>query len=403
MNFLKKKKIILSVLLLSTVAFSEIYRTVGPRGNFATVTEAVTSLLPLTDDVVLEVLVSSDGISDEMTIEASPDFNGYSITVYGTSAEISSVTYYIGNEVEFNLDKDLNTRTTEYINSAGLQARKVTDNTGSSGGNQYYVKNHLGSTMLMLDSDGDDVIQICDYFPYGKKIDELAAVGSEKPETHTFTEKELDRYDMDVEENDDGAGLYYFGARYYDPDVGKWISTDPIREFFDSYRYTTNPIAFIDPTGLAENVALISSTDFEKQNTPEQINAHITQPMDALVRKFEDVGGSMDWDFAFTEGYLEAALADNPDLVDLYVLAHGDVTGAASVRTDLQRWINSDKFQNILGGREITVHLYACAQKGANWPSNFNTSGSGKGGASSVQLLQNLKTDLQSNIPKTKK
>ena len=62
MNFLKKKIIIPVVLLFVTAAFSEIYRTVGPRGNFATVTEAVTALLPLTDDVVLEVLVSSDGM-----------------------------------------------------------------------------------------------------------------------------------------------------------------------------------------------------------------------------------------------------------------------------------------------------------------------------------------------------
>ena len=140
----------------------------------------------------------------------------------------------------------------------------------------------------------------------------------------------------------------------------------------------------------------------EKQNTPEQILTHIISPMDALVNKFEEAGGSMDWDFAFTEGYIEAALADNPDLKDLYVLAHGDVTGTAQVRTDLQRWINSDKFQKILGGREITVHIYACAQKGANWPDNFNTSGSGKGGFSNVQLLKNMKAALQSNIPKKK-
>jgi len=44
-------------------------------------------------------------------------------------------------------------------------------------------------------------------------------------------------------------------VRYYDPEIGKWISTDPAKEFWDSYRYTTNPIAFIDPNGEYELVA----------------------------------------------------------------------------------------------------------------------------------------------------
>lgn len=47
-------------------------------------------------------------------------------------------------------------------------------------------------------------------------------------------------------------GLNYFGARYYDPVIGYWISLDPAEEFFNPYRYTTNPIGYVDPTGMAE-------------------------------------------------------------------------------------------------------------------------------------------------------
>ncbi|MDG5817142.1 RHS repeat-associated core domain-containing protein, partial [Chitinispirillales bacterium ANBcel5] len=39
---------------------------------------------------------------------------------------------------------------------------------------------------------------------------------------------------------------------YYDSDIGRWVSTDPAREFWDLYRYTTNPVVFIDPDGLSE-------------------------------------------------------------------------------------------------------------------------------------------------------
>jgi hypothetical protein len=46
-----------------------------------------------------------------------------------------------------------------------------------------------------------------------------------------------------------GSKLYYFGARYYDPEIGVWGSTDPEDQFFSSYTYTTNPINFVDPDG----------------------------------------------------------------------------------------------------------------------------------------------------------
>lgn len=47
-------------------------------------------------------------------------------------------------------------------------------------------------------------------------------------------------------------GLYYYGARYYDPRVSLWISTDILEEKNygnSSYAYTYNPITFIDPIG----------------------------------------------------------------------------------------------------------------------------------------------------------
>ncbi|MCD6165521.1 L,D-transpeptidase family protein, partial [bacterium] len=60
---------------------------------------------------------------------------------------------------------------------------------------------------------------------------------------YKFTEKELDN------ETD----FYYFGARYYDPEVGRFISPDPLAEKLPSwspYVYVSdNPLKYIDPTG----------------------------------------------------------------------------------------------------------------------------------------------------------
>lgn len=49
------------------------------------------------------------------------------------------------------------------------------------------------------------------------------------------------------------AGLMYYGARYYNPSIGRFVSEDPIgfQGDINLYRYVRNsPSAFKDPTGL---------------------------------------------------------------------------------------------------------------------------------------------------------
>jgi RHS repeat-associated protein len=50
---------------------------------------------------------------------------------------------------------------------------------------------------------------------------------------------------------------YYFGARYYDPAIGRFLSVDPLANAFPDvtpYHYThNNPINRIDPTGMADS------------------------------------------------------------------------------------------------------------------------------------------------------
>jgi RHS repeat-associated protein len=54
----------------------------------------------------------------------------------------------------------------------------------------------------------------------------------------------------------DATGLYYFGARYYDPTIGRFITRDPIKgnimnpQSLNSYVYClNNPMKYIDPDG----------------------------------------------------------------------------------------------------------------------------------------------------------
>jgi hypothetical protein len=86
-------------------------------------------------------------------------------------------------------------------------------------------------------------------------------------------------------------GLFNFGARYLDADIGRWISTDPARQFWDSYRYTTNPISFIDPDGLADKlVAIYYNATLSKsgKNVQRDANAYAKTFQSELRLKFPE-------------------------------------------------------------------------------------------------------------------
>ncbi len=79
----------------------------------------------------------------------------------------------------------------------------------------FYHGDHLGSSNFITDDLGA-VYQDLEYFPYGEQWVEDG--GSGQMPYYRFTGKELDPE----------TGLYYYGARYYDPVLSRWISADPI-------------------------------------------------------------------------------------------------------------------------------------------------------------------------------
>ena len=62
-------------------------------------------------------------------------------------------------------------------------------------------------------------------------------------------------YKFNGKEMDKETGMYYYGARYYDPRISIFVSVDPLAEKFPNYGgyvYTmNNPINLVDPTGMA--------------------------------------------------------------------------------------------------------------------------------------------------------
>jgi RHS repeat-associated protein len=108
----------------------------------------------------------------------------------------------------------------------------------------YYHNDGLGSVVAATNEAGQ-VLWRKDYAPFGEQID-TAADG----ERQAYTGKP----------HDDVTGLTYFGARYYDPEIGRFLSVDPVAFVednamsFNRYLYVNNnPYKYVDPDGQIFN------------------------------------------------------------------------------------------------------------------------------------------------------
>jgi RHS repeat-associated protein len=104
----------------------------------------------------------------------------------------------------------------------------------------YFHPNHLGSSNYITNIAGE-VSQHTEYFAFGETFVEEHKNSNNSP--YKFNGKELD----------EESGLYYYGARYYDPRISIWASVDPLAERgpeFSPYSFCfNNPMHFTDPDG----------------------------------------------------------------------------------------------------------------------------------------------------------
>lgn len=107
---------------------------------------------------------------------------------------------------------------------------------------EYRLVDHLGNTRVSFDQNsGTTARQQDDYYPFGMEITKGTVV-SPKNE-YLYNNKELQ-----VE-----LSQYDYGARFYDPVIGRWTTIDPQAEkyfSFSIYNYVAdNPLKFTDPNG----------------------------------------------------------------------------------------------------------------------------------------------------------
>ncbi|MFM6623632.1 MAG: RHS repeat domain-containing protein, partial [Dolichospermum sp.] len=125
---------------------------------------------------------------------------------------------------------------TRYLHGAGVDQVLAQE---SAGNVEWHLTDHLGTVRDLVNNSGA-VVNHFVYDSFGQVISESNPAVDTR---YLFTGREFDQE----------IGLYYYRARYYDANTGRFLSEDPIgfnSEDTNLYRYVKNsPINFIDPNG----------------------------------------------------------------------------------------------------------------------------------------------------------
>lgn len=183
------------------------------------------------------------------------------------------------NEVWVNLNDMLNIQFPDPITAPSNDGDEGGGNGGEGGGEEvpeikpphgeYFIYDHLGNTRvvfapLCIADHGEapvgvrsDLLHVIDYYPYGKILRE-------------YVKNEAVKFYTTHHERDEESGLDYRGARYYDSDVCRFLSVDPLaheRSWVTPYNYVqNNPILRIDPNGALDSLYTVDVETGEYTN-----------------------------------------------------------------------------------------------------------------------------------------
>ncbi|WP_423147016.1 PKD domain-containing protein [Rubrolithibacter danxiaensis] len=218
-----------------------------------------------------EIVYDSNGNLDK-------DMNkGISDIHYSVLNTIDAITFSNGDKIEYEYDRlgaklkkkvtigGVVTSITDYIDgiqydtpqggTAALSFIQTEEGRARWNGTayiyEYDLKDHLGNTRVTIQPTADDatestatVVQENGYYPFGADMPNL---------NYTLGVKNRYLYNGKELQEEKGLNWYDYGARFYDPVIGRFTTVDPLAEMYQHwspYNYTTNnPFCNIDPDG----------------------------------------------------------------------------------------------------------------------------------------------------------
>ena len=107
-----------------------------------------------------------------------------------------------------------------------------------------HVTDHLGSVRAVVDGVSGEVIETNDYYPFGSRWNTIASLIDQ---TNRFC------YNSKEEQFRFGTPYIDYGARQYDPVLGRWFASDPLSEKYygiSPYAFCAgNPVKYLDSDG----------------------------------------------------------------------------------------------------------------------------------------------------------
>jgi len=185
----------------------------------------------------------------------------------------SNTDYYTYDQNNIRVEKGNGIATTTYpnmyYNTDGTTVTKhifdpltntllaTIEGNGTATSTNYIHTDHLGGTNVVTDESGE-VKEVADYYPFGEQ----------RINTGTFTEqRKFTGHEFD-EEND----LTYAKQRYYDQDVGRWLSQDPAFLFVGTQKLA-DIMKVGDENGGDENERVRKAVEQYLLN-PQQLNSY---------------------------------------------------------------------------------------------------------------------------------
>ncbi|MBU7019124.1 MAG: RHS repeat protein, partial [Theionarchaea archaeon] len=225
--------------------------------------------------------------------------------------ENSATTTYVYSGLSVLYEENATGSATYIYGPSGRLAKRTTINQETN--TFYYHADHLGSTRLVT-GDSKNIVGAVTYRPFGELETE------EGSEDYLFNGKEKD-----------STEFYYYGARYYDPEIGRFATRDALSGFpanpqtLNKYTYcVNNPLKYVDPAGLwfepADEEVKNALDDDASENSGESSESLL----DRVAGITED-----QWEYLYNlikNGFYEQAIREVLDLLGIpYELSEGGI------------------------------------------------------------------------------